>query len=79
MSYAVNLDFLGGKVTINGIETGMGEFAPKNELEQEIKKVIDRFYTPANASQLAIEYDDVSDLVHSDMFKGDNHSQSLIN
>jgi len=79
MSYELNLDFLGGKVTINGVETGMGEFAPKNGIELEIKKVIDKFYTPADANQLVIEYDDISDLVRSDMFKGDNHSQCLIN
>jgi len=78
MSYTVNLDFVTGIVTLNGKKIPMGTFHPSNELETEVKKVVDRFYTPVYVQQLNIEFDDVTELVESDLFKGDNHSQHLL-
>lgn len=79
MSYKVNLDFVNSKVTINGKTVPMEEFSPNNELECSIQKVIDEFFIPVSAKQIEIEFDDVSELVRSDLFKGDNHSVGLIN
>lgn len=78
MVYNVNLDFVTGIVTLNGKEIPMGGFSPSNELETEVSKIIDRFYTPVYVQQMNIEFDDVTELVESDMFKGDNHSQELL-
>lgn len=78
MAYNVNLDFVTGMVTLNGKEIPMGGFNPSNELETEVSKIIDKFYTPVYVQQMNIEFDDVTELVKSDMFKGDNHSQELL-
>lgn len=78
MGYKVNLDFVTGKITLNGKEMEMDTFRPTNELETEVKNIIDRFYTPVYVQQMAIEFDDVNELVESDMFKGDDHSQGLL-
>ncbi len=82
MGYKVNLDFVEGKLNLNGKEYLMDTFTPTNELETEVKNIIDRFYTPVYVQQMSIDFDekndDISELVKSDMFKGDKHSQDLL-
>lgn len=92
MSYSVNFDLDHGIITVDQKNYTLKELEsklPKSKIDNEViktyKSLLDArkgTIEALNRSQLIlglnVEYDDVSELVASDMFKGDNHSRALI-
>lgn len=71
-------------VIIGGIKYSkkqLQEKIPKSRSEQNVLRTLEAYIAelPENIAQIEIEYDDVTQLVMSDMFKGDTHSQGLLN
>ncbi len=82
MSYNLVLDFNKGFISIDNEISRMSDFLarqPRTRIEHDIFMLVKSFYVPKkDVSQLEIEYDDISELVASDMAKGDNHSKCLL-
>lgn len=74
-----------GCVSINGqhyTKQELSEKSVKDKTEQSVLRTLEDImqqHEQQKMLQIEIEYDDITQLVMSDMFKGDNHSQALIN
>lgn len=84
MCVQVNFYPESGCVSINGqhyTKQELSEKSLKDKTEQSVLRTLEDImqqHKQQELLQLEIEYDDVTQLVMSDMFKGDNHSKALI-